>query len=274
MLGRWRRGLRLFEFLGLRRAPEAVGVPTVAGRPPRLPDGVRVYAIGDVHGCLDLLEGLEAAILEDASAPGAPATAYVVGIGDYVDRGPDSRGVLERLTAPLPGGLERILLCGNHDLWLRDFLVRRRCDDDWIEHGGIATLASYGVEWRPRLPRPQRIVEAHGELLHAVPGEHRRLLAGLRLIWSIGDYVFCHAGVDPTRPMDQQRAEDLLWIREPFLSWRSSLEGVVVHGHTATPAPDIRPHRIGIDTGAVWTGCLTCLVLEGDGHRFLTALRG
>jgi len=253
--------------MGLGGVSGPAGEPWIDGRPPRLPDGVRVYAIGDVHGRLDLLTELEDMVLGDATRPGAPRDVHIVHLGDYVDRGPDSRGVLDRLTEPLHGRVRRVLLCGNHDQWFKGFLNSGRWDPNWLDYGGRETLASYGVGGA----RPgAREAEAHAELARAILPRHRRLLTGLQPTWRLGDYLFCHAGVRPGRPLDRQTAEDLYWIREPFLSWRGAFGAVVVHGHTVVERPELRANRIGIDTGAVWTGRLTCLVLEGDRRRFIT----
>jgi serine/threonine protein phosphatase 1 len=257
--------------LGLARSRDAVGEPVIDGRPPAVAPGSRIYAVGDVHGRLDLLTAIEEIVLDDARRRPAPAGTTIVHLGDLVDRGPDSRGVLARLAVPLPPPVRRVLLCGNHDDWLRQFLAGGRCDPDWIDQGGLATLTSYGVDWRWWLPSPQRAQHAREALGRAMPPAHRRVLAGLQPMWRCGDYLFAHAGIRPGRALDRQVADDLYWIREPFLSWPGPLGAVVVHGHTVVEQPVLRPNRIAIDTGAVWTGRLTCLVLEGDERRFLSA---
>ncbi len=265
MLARWRT-----------RNPNQAGErPTVNGRPPRLPDGCRVYAIGDVHGRSDLLRRIETLILEDLDRPPVPLAPLVVYLGDYVDRGFHSRETLEELCAnPRLGGLRRVLLMGNHDLWLLDFLKGGPLSASWLQYGGDATLLSYGVQLRYDLAEQDRLEAAREQLRARIPKEHVDLLAGLELAFGLGDYFFCHAGVRPKVPLSEQRAEDLLWMREPFLSWSGEMEKVVVHGHTVAEAPVVRRHRIGIDTGACYTGTLTCLVLEGEERRFLTASAG
>ncbi len=260
----------LFGRLIQRPRPAPGPEPRNDRRLPRVPDGVRVYAIGDVHGRLDLLREIEERIVADLAASARVVEPFVVYLGDYVDRGVDSRGVLQWLIDnPLLTGLSRVLLIGNHDLWLREFLRGQPVGTSWVQFGGDATLASYGVRLDVTLPEPQRIAQAQKQLVERFPPAHRELLHGLELAWSCGDYYFCHAGIRPGVPLDRQSPEDLLWIREPFLSWRGDPGKVIVHGHTVTEEPVVRPNRIGIDTGAYLTGRLTCLVLEGTDQRFV-----
>ncbi|MFZ4409792.1 MAG: metallophosphoesterase family protein [Paracraurococcus sp.] len=228
--------------------------------PGALPPGLRVYAIGDVHGCADRLGALHAMIARDARA--RPADHVVlIHLGDYVDRGEDSAGVLERLLAPCPvPGAEVVNLLGNHEVMMLDACDPRSAAGAlpfWLENGGAATLASYRAA--PEDPAPWE----------AIPREHLALLRGCALRWAAGDYLFVHAGVRPGIPLDRQDPFDLIWIREPFLSFEGDLPQIVVHGHTPAAAPAVRPHRIGIDTGACFGGALTCLVLEGQRLRFL-----
>jgi serine/threonine protein phosphatase 1 len=230
--------------------------------PGALPPGRRIYAIGDVHGCADRLASLHGLIAEDAARlPAAHIT--LIHLGDYVDRGPDSAAVLQRLLAPGPvPGMECVTLLGNHEVMLLD-----ACDPQahpgalpfWLENGGAETLASYGAD--PAGPGATA----------AVPPEHLDLLRQCPLRYEAGDYLFVHAGVRPGIPTEHQDPFDLLWIREPFLSFEGDLPQVVVHGHSPAEIPSVRPHRIGIDTGACFGGALTCLVLEGQRLRFLAA---
>lgn len=230
--------------------------------PGHLPAGMRVYAIGDVHGCADRLSVLHAGIAAHARANPVPRVV-LVHLGDYVDRGLDSAAVLDMLLGPSPvAGAEVVNLVGNHEVMMLDALDapgNRAAFRFWLENGGHETLASYGVDpLDPRWPE-------------AVPAAHAALLRGLPLHWSAGDYLFVHAGVRPMVPLDRQDPFDLVWIREPFLSWEGDLPMVVVHGHTPTPEPAVRAHRIGIDTGACFGGDLTCLVLEQGRMGFLAA---
>lgn len=226
--------------------------------PGRMPEGLRVYAIGDVHGCASRLRRLHRQIAEDWSARPI-ARCVLVHLGDYIDRGPDSAGVLDLLCGPPPiAAAENILLRGNHEAMMLDCLAAgpgTAAEDLWLWNGGDATVASYGVT--DGLPQP--------------PPAHLHLLRGLRLSWEVGDFLFVHAGIDPRRPLEAQRSQDMLWIREPFLSWPRPLPRIIVHGHTPARAPEMRLNRIGIDTGAVGGGPLTCLVLEAGRMRFLSA---
>lgn len=232
--------------------------------PGRLEPGRRVYAIGDIHGCLEALGALHRLVAADLVArPVAEPT--LVHLGDYIDRGPDSAGVLERLLTPsrLPP-CPVVNLTGNHEALLAGALRGKTAYAlSWLRNGGDATLASWGIDAREEEPEPERWDRL-------IPAPHRALLAGLQLSHAIDGYLFVHAGVRPDRPLSMSGADDLLWIREPFLSWTGRLERVVVHGHTPEAAPSVRPHRIGIDTGAVFGGRLTCAVLEGNSVSFLS----
>lgn len=231
--------------------------------PAALPPGLRVYAVGDVHGCDDQLAALHAAIRRDAAGRPPAERTVLVHLGDYVDRGPDSAAVVERLLRgppPLPGA-EVINLVGNHEVMMLDAFDPRSAPGAigfWLDNGGAATLASYGAEVEDA---------ASWEL---VPQEHLAFLRRCALSWRAGGYLFVHAGVRPGVPLDRQDPFDLVWIREPFLSFQGELDAVVVHGHTPSAMPEVLPHRIGIDTGAVFGGALTCLVLEGRRMAFLS----
>ena len=260
---------RLFQ----RARAASPGEPSIAGGPPAVPRGVRVYAVGDVHGRLDLLIAMEALIEADRREHGRFQDAIVVHLGDLVDRGFDSRKVLEHLVATEGTGPSRVVLLGNHDLWLREFAASEVGDPQqtasWMRFGGDATLLSYGVKLDLRQPEPERFDAARRLLRERFPPEHAALLGRLELAFGFGDYFFCHAGIRPDLPLERQSEADLLWIREPFLSWTGECGKIVVHGHTVEEAPAVRANRIGIDTGACWTGRLTCLVLSGTERRFL-----
>ena len=257
---------RLFQ----RPRPPIDETPLIGDRPPRVPDGIRVYAIGDVHGRMDLLRALEAKIVADAAACASRCRNLLVYLGDYVDRGFDSRKVLDHLCSEPADGFDRVMLLGNHDAWLRDFLAGEPVGESWLRFGGDATLLSYGVPLALDRSAPERLEDARERLLAAVPASHLRLLDELELVLPFGDYLFCHAGIRPGVPLANQVEDDLIWIREPFLSWTGDAGKVVVHGHTVEDVPAVRRNRIGIDTGACFTGNLTCLVLEGADHRFLS----
>ncbi|HEX6114792.1 MAG TPA: metallophosphoesterase family protein [Geminicoccaceae bacterium] len=254
-----------------RRTPhELTAAPTVAGQPARVPPGVCLYAVGDIHGRADLLEEMHRLIAEDAAALTPGTGKLVVYLGDYVDRGLESRRVVDLLIdAPLEE-FQAVHLLGNHDAWLLSFLVDPAIGPIWLRYGGDATMHSYGVQFGMPQDDPRFYGQLQAHLRQRIPRRHVEFLQSLELSFESGDYLFVHAGVDPALPLDQQTADDLLWIREPFLSSRRDLGRVVVHGHTVESEPIVRANRIGIDSGACWTGCLTCLVLEEDVFRFLT----
>lgn len=254
----------------LTRVGRSVPRPRTHGRPPRVPSGERVYAIGDVHGRLDLLQALERRIVEDLENQPPRAGARRVYLGDYVDRGPDSRGVVEHLCRAARGAEPPVFLMGNHDWWFRDFLDGGDLAVAWLGSGGDATLASYGIVDLPPAADAERWAGLRQRLRRRVPGEHRRFLHALRTSYRCGDYLFAHAGIRPGLPLEHQDPRDLMFIREPFLSEPGDLGVVVVHGHTIVEAPETRRHRIGIDTGACWTDRLTAAVLEDDNLRFLS----
>lgn len=233
--------------------------------PATLPPGQRIYAVGDVHGCLAPLEAMHAAIAADLAARPVDH-ALVIHLGDHIDRGPDSAGVIERLLAPFPDGPapEVMNLMGNHEDMLLTALALggsegRRAGEHWLRNGGGETLASWGLDWRA----------GPGAWAEAIPPRHLGFLRGLGLVHRAGGYVFVHAGLRPGVAYAAQARADLMWIREPFLSFDGPLPGVVVHGHTPEHAPVVRPNRIGIDTGAVLGGSLTGVILEEDQLAFL-----
>ncbi len=195
--------------------------------------------------------------------------ALTVTLGDYVDRGPDSRGVVERL-AENPFPTEFIALKGNHEDMLVGFLRDPSNGDLWSRNGGLETLHSYGIDVGP-LMRARGYKSAAAAFEKALPRTHLRFFSSLRLCLSVGRYFLCHAGVRPGVPLTQQREEDLLWIRDEFLYDPTDFGKLVVHGHTPVPEPEIRPNRINVDTGAFITGRLTCAVLGTERPRFLFA---
>ncbi|MCK1625442.1 serine/threonine protein phosphatase [Bradyrhizobium sp. 160] len=228
---------------------------------PRLPDGVRVYAIGDVHGRADLLQSLLTVIDADL-ARSAPQRAIQVFLGDYVDRGPDSRGVLDLLIARSKSH-ETVCLKGNHEVFLLEVLKDPARLQEWRHYGGLLTLVSYGIT--PTMnPSAEQQVELIERLKRALPLEHLSFLQQLPSSFTCGDFFFVHAGVKPGVALDRQKDEDLLWIREEFLNCEDRFGKYIVHGHTPVGAPDIRPNRINIDTGAYATGNLTLLTIQGD----------
>jgi serine/threonine protein phosphatase 1 len=241
------------------------------GRPGAIPAGEAVYAVGDIHGRFDLLQDLLARIFDDADRHRTDARRSLIFLGDYVDRGPESRSVVDALLQdPLPG-FTTIRLMGNHEEALLSFLDGLTDGLDWLAFGGLETLLSYGVSLR-HLPRTDDAVGAlRQSVAAAVPTDHVELLRRCSLHHSVGDYLFVHAGVRPGVPLEKQTPTDLMWIRDDFLRSRVPMpERVVVHGHTICDFPQDRPHRINIDTGAFASGRLTCLVLRAANRRFIS----
>ncbi|MBS7539996.1 metallophosphoesterase [Ancylobacter lacus] len=226
----------------------------------------RIYAIGDIHGRMDLLEKVARSIAADVEAHGGEG-ALVITLGDVVDRGPHSRAVLDFLSGPRPFAVPYVGLLGNHEQMLLGFLDQPRENSNWCKHGGHETLRSYGIATTQTMLG--RGYDTAAETLSwAMPPHHLDYLKSLRLGVMTERFFFCHAGVKPGVALDEQRVEDLLWIREEFLNSAEDFGRYVVHGHTVVPAVDIRPNRINIDTGAYDSGQLTCLVVE-DADMFL-----
>ena len=227
---------------------------------------MRIYAVGDVHGRADLLGEMFGRI--DAHLRAHPAAQAVqVFLGDYIDRGPHSREVLDLLI-----GRKRhhtmLYLKGNHETYVTQFLNDPSLLAEWQHYGGLPTLMSYGVtpSMNADTAEQGRLAEV---LRAAIPDSHLHFLEGLALTYSCGDFFFTHAGVRPGIPLNQQSQQDLLLIRDEFLLHEETFGKVVVHGHTPVMEPDVRPNRINIDTGAYATGRLTCLMLEGDQIAFI-----
>ena len=241
-----------------------------AKRRPALPEGLRIYAVGDVHGRVDLLEQVMSRIdadLAKSSSKSSSANAIEVYLGDYIDRGPASRQVVDRLIAR-SRQRNTVFLKGNHETYVSEFIENPAILTDWRQYGGLETLMSYGLQ-----PAIKADAAEQAELAKAfkfmLPRSHREFLKGLQLSVSCGDFFFVHAGVKPRVPLKEQREEDLLWIRDDFLLYEDDFEKIVVHGHTPVREPDIRSNRINIDTGAYATGRLTCVMIEHDSIQVL-----
>jgi serine/threonine protein phosphatase 1 len=231
----------------------------------KLPAGKRVYAVGDVHGRLDLFEALIAAVEADDAKSG-PADTTVILLGDLVDRGPDSAGVIASAREWQHRRDVRIL-AGNHEEMFLSSFEKAETLRHFLRFGGKETVLSYGVD--PAEYLVASVEEVQQMMREAVPAEDRAFLESFEDMVAIGDYLFVHAGIAPDVPFEEQRTHDLRWIREPFLSHPAPFGAVVVHGHTITDEPQDRGNRIGIDTGAYLSGRLTALVLEGASRRYL-----
>ncbi|HXQ52608.1 MAG TPA: metallophosphoesterase family protein [Stellaceae bacterium] len=235
---------------------------------PAAPPGTRLYAIGDIHGRIDLLRQLTRLIEDDAASHAAPRKVIVY-LGDYVDRGDHSREVIERLLREPVPGFESVHLKGNHEDFMVRFLDDVSAGPGWLSFGGMETLESYGVAPPPPHAPLEELLRAQRELGQRLPQDHVEFLRALLLSHAEGDYFFAHAGVKPGVALERQREQDLLWIRDEFLLSEAPFGRVVVHGHTIAAEPVVRPNRIGIDTGAFKSGRLTALVAEGTERAFL-----
>ncbi|MGE3718244.1 MAG: metallophosphoesterase family protein [Bauldia sp.] len=233
-----------------------------------MPPGLRVYAFGDLHGRADLAARLAAAIDADVAANPIPKT-LVIGLGDYIDRGPNSFEVIATLLS-IAVRYRAAFIKGNHEAMLLDFLQRPlAAGPGWIDMGGAEFLQSYGVRAGVRVGRGEELERMRSELAARLPPEHLLFFSRLSLSQIVGDYFFVHAGVRPGVALSEQRERDLLWIRTGFADRDAPFEKIVVHGHTPTKEPFDGRHRINLDTGAYATGRLTCLALEGEARRFL-----
>lgn len=232
---------------------------------PAVPPGQRIYAVGDVHGRRDLFEALIGAIEEDDRVAGLADTTVIL-LGDLVDRGPDSAGVLERARAWQQARRVRIL-AGNHEEMFLQSFASEQVLRHFLRHGGRETALSFGLD--PDAFRAASLEQVQAMINAAVPAEMREFIASFEDMIEVGDYLFVHAGIDPSLPLAEQSTETLRWIREPFLSHSEPHPKVVVHGHTIHQDVQDKGNRIGIDTGAFASGRLTALVLEGSQRRYL-----
>ena len=250
---------RLF---GRRSAPAAP--PSTGGR--------LVYAVGDVHGRLDVLEPLLRDIGQDVLATSPAERPLLIFLGDYVDRGPDSRRVID-MVLHLQGDMafETVALKGNHEEALLQFLQDPAFGATWMEHGGGSTLVSYGVQPPPGRTDVEAWARTRDALDRQLPEPHRKFYEELELIRTVGDYAFVHAGVRPGVALEDQAERDLLWIRHEFLQGRGPFGKVIVHGHTPSEEPQLTAHRLGLDTGAYATGVLTAVRLYGEDQRIIQA---
>jgi serine/threonine protein phosphatase 1 len=238
------------------RPPSAANLQSIAASTPA---NMRIYAVGDIHGRADLLIETIARIDDDLERRPIE-NAVEVYLGDYVDRGPDSKTVIDLLAIRLVKN-RAVCLRGNHEALMEDFLRDPANLGPWLQLGGMQTLASYGIH--PRSRSIETEIDLHRRFRRAFPRTHELFLQCLRYGFSCGDFLFVHAGIRPRIPIEHQDARDLLWIRHEFLNSAQDHGKLIVHGHTPVPHPDIRHNRINIDTGAWRTGTLTCIAIEG-----------
>ena len=244
---------------------DVVNIPS-----PEAANASTIYAVGDIHGRLDLLEMMEDHIAADILDNGviSPLLCY---LGDYIDRGPQSAQVIDHLSKQNKHGLARVFLKGNHEDRMIEFLDNpSEKGPSWISFGGHEALESYGLA----VPADEQIQwdQLRDQLKSALPDRHLQFLKDLRIGFRWGSHLFVHAGLNPDRTTADQLAHDLMWIREPFLSSDTDWGMTVVHGHVIVPEPVFRANRIGIDTGAYRTGELTCLVVSQNAPRLLRAM--
>ncbi len=233
----------------------------------RGPDGIVIYAIGDVHGRLDLLTRMHDEIAADRERRSA-RDWRIIHLGDYVDRGPDSKGVIQFLIDAGKADDRVISLAGNHDLGMLDFLAAGRPDSLFAQYGGVQTARSYGVELDTASPRG--FSAAHRRLVDAVPPSHAEFLRSLKFTATMGDFFFCHAGIRPGVALDAQVPSDLIWIRQEFHDYPGLHAKIIVHGHTPTPEPEVMANRVNVDTGAYASGVLSALVIDGADKQILS----
>jgi serine/threonine protein phosphatase 1 len=238
---------------------------------PSVPQGQLIYAIGDIHGRADLLTLLLDKIIADAAQSKDAKRRTIVFLGDYIDRGHDSRRVIDMLLGELPQGFDVHFLKGNHEAIMLDFLEDPSYLGQWLANGADATFGSYGMDVAELIRKGATPEAWRRAFLASLPETHREFFETLELAVAFGDYLFVHAGVRPGVPLEAQDPEDLVWIRAPFLQSNRDFGKIVVHGHTPGREPVIRPNRIGIDTGAVFTDRLTALKLEGGSRKLLQA---
>jgi serine/threonine protein phosphatase 1 len=233
----------------------------------RIPEGERVYAIGDIHGRADLLGQLLDQIVADAA--GSDTKSTLVYLGDYIDRGAEVKETIELLLHG-PSEFRSIHLMGNHEALFLSFLENPVLLDLWMNLGGRSTLLNYGVKTPISGVSADQAKEISQALIAAMPDKHLSFIKNLEKSARIGDVLFVHAGINPRRPLDEQHENDLLWIRNDFTDSGKDHGVKVVHGHTICREPQERANRIGVDTGAYATGNLSCVVLEDNRSRYLS----
>lgn len=237
---------------------------------PYLPDNTRIYCIGDIHGCNQLLVNLLKKIeIDGAEFSGKKIIIY---LGDYIDRGTQSKEVIETIIKHRPDKTETIYLRGNHEQILLDFLLEGSVGRTWFAFGGLATLASYGVAISKIPTKKSDFTDIQQQLKEKLPESHFNFLAQTTLNYTSGSYYFVHAGIRPGKSLVRQKADDLLWIRDEFISSKKNHEKIIVHGHTLSDEPELLENRIGIDTGAYASKKLSCMVLEANKQKIIQSV--
>ena len=257
----------------MKKLAGLLGLNKSAGREKRArlrldAEGMAIYAVGDVHGCLDQLLALEKAIVADAHA--LPGRKLIIMLGDYVDRGPASAQVIDHLIAAPPAGFERICLTGNHDILMLDYLEGRASLGEWLPMGGGPTLRSYGID-RERLTQIYGSARQVDEMIRsAIPSAHAAFLRSLPILVDAKRFIFVHAGIRPELRLDQQSDDDLVLIRSDFYERAHLLKRYVVHGHTPVSEAKLENKRIKVDTGVYFSGRLTAVRIWRNKGIYLT----
>lgn len=247
---------------------EALRVPLTESR---VPNGVRVYAVGDVHGRADLLKKLMEKIKQDVADSADPDTRNaIVFLGDYVDRGFQSKQVIDLLTSEDYAEFDMRFLRGNHEDTFLEFLMNSGVGPRWAQYGGIETLVSYNVQPPRGRDNFDGWEQARLDLIANMGLKHRSFLENLEVCLVLGDYVFVHAGLRPGKTLEEQTEKDLLWIRDDFLYHKEAFDKVVVHGHTPVSEPHRDFRRISVDTGAYMSSKLTAARLFEDKVDFIS----
>jgi serine/threonine protein phosphatase 1 len=234
-----------------------------------LPEGVCIYAIGDIHGRADLLKKIHQKIRMDSVGNNA-RRKIILYLGDYVDRGTQSKEVLDELIENPLRGFEHVYLMGNHEYAMMAFVNNPEEAEAWLQWGGDATLASYGIEMKDENDMLKTSAIMQGELTEALPEEHKEFLQKLELYYESGDYIFVHAGLRPGVPLQKQYIEDLLMIRDEFILSKEGFDKTIVFGHTIFKEPFIKADKVGLDTGAYHSSALTCGVFFENRMRLLS----
>jgi serine/threonine protein phosphatase 1 len=266
----------LRKMFGARPAPATVAdAPKARILSLRTPPAA-IYAVGDVHGCRALYQRLEAMILQDAATQFISGPVLIVLLGDIVDRGPDSAGVIDDLQQPAPQGVQRLVLRGNHEEMMLRFLTDPGPNRDWLVFGGNETLASYGVMSDLENGFDLSPTRSAAMLETTIPAPHRAFLASLPYGLHVGEYFLCHAGIDPARPLSEQTPHDLIWGPPDRIDAASPAQNlpIIVHGHVIVPEVHLRPRRINVDTGAYISGKLSAVRLRPDEPPFVLSVQG
>jgi len=257
----------------MRRLRRKTSLKTILRNRPLTAFDEVIYAVGDIHGRKDLLDKLMSSILADFAESKAqvsfPLAGRIVFLGDYIDRGPDSCGVISALLSLNTPGIDINCLKGNHEAVMLSVLENPSVFRNWLRHGGVETLISYGVTVDPNA-EPDALEVARQTFSKNFPEDHRIFLENLPSYHERAPLFFVHAGVDPEKPLNMQGDDDYLWIREAFLSSRKPLESIIVHGHTPQDEPSWDGRRIGLDTGAYFTNRLNSAKIHGKQVEFIS----